>query len=479
MIETISCPLTSWIKARKTTDLIVWLGAITMMTGSSWADPPTPSSDPSSPAFGSQGRVTIPFDLGGDWSDKGNAIARIPGTGQLVIAGQVSSSSGVAGESDFGIAMLDPNGDLEPGFGNLGAEDGISAYSFGLPETDAALDLVPVLQGNPTVWRLLVVGQTQETGSADINMGLMYLKPDGTLDLLAPHNGRYTVGWSLADRLTAAAAFEDQRSAVVAGTSETAAATDWIFFRVGENFDVDVTSYDSISFTDVAMLEDVATYPDGRVVAVGSVDQHGDSRMVIARMTSFGELDVDFGNGGLVEIEIDFSGAADDRAFGVAVDKEGRVIVAGTIGSNNGPMVYLTRLTWIGQVDTTFGVNGAVWMYHTACQATESRDVVIDPVGNIVVAYETSCDGDFDFNAMRFDSAGQYIEGWSLAFNETANGDDRPRGITALPDGRMMVAGRVQTAGADFDFGVVEATTDIIFADGFESKGWWGADWTW
>ncbi len=477
MTETNSRRNNWWIISGMTLLTIVWFGAVIATTGVALADPPNRDPNPRDPAFGSQGRVTIPFDLGGDWNDRGNAIVRIPGTGQLVIAGQVASASGVAGESDFGIAMLNPDGTLEPGFGNV--DDGLTVHSFGTPETDAAWDLVPVLQGTPPEWRLLVVGQTQQTGSSDIDTGLMYLKPDGMLDLLAPHNGRYIVGWPLTDRLTAAATFDDQRSAVVAGTSETATGTDWFFFKIGENFDVNVVYYDSISFTDVATLEDVATYSDGKVVAAGSVDYHGDARMIVARMTPDGILDIDFGTDGLVEIEVDFDGAADDRAFGVAVDTEDRAIVVGTIGTDDGPMLFMTRLTWTGAVDTDFGNNGYVWMQSMGCEATEARDVVLDPVGTIVIAYEVSCSGNRDFRINRFDQAGQYIEGWSIPFDEITNGDDRPQGITALPDGKIVVAGRVQSVTSDLDFGVAEVTTDVIFAEGFESKGWWGADWNW
>ncbi len=455
---------------------------ILLFVGTVSAEPPGWCIGCFDPSFGSQGLVVVPFDLGGDQNDRANAMVRIPGTGQIVVAGQVAASSGVAGESDFGIAMVTPDGILDPGFGNLSAA-GLSSYSFGSPSTAAAWDLVPVLQGSPAEWRILVVGQTQDTGSADIDMGLMYLDADGSLDLLAPHNGRFTMGTSgaFAERLKAVATFADQRTAVAVGTSDTSAATDeWKFYTIGEGFAVEIVPLESIPFATTAEVEDVATYPDGKIVAVGSRDQHGDAQMVIARLDSGGGLDPDFGSGGIVILDIDLNGAADDRAYALAVDHDGRVVIVGTIGTNDGPQVFVTRLLFTGEVDTGFASNGYLWATQAGCEALEGRDVVIDPTDHIVVSSEVSCGGDRDFHIMRLDPDGQSLNQiWNAVFDLTPNGDDYARMVLVQPDGRIVVSGRVQSAEFDLDFGLSRQFTDVVFADGFESDGWWGADWGW
>lgn len=436
------------------------------------------------PSFGSQGLVVVPFDLGGDQHDRANAMVRIPGTGQIVVAGQVAASSGVAGESDFGIAIVTPDGVPDPTFGNLSAA-GLTSYSFGTPSTAVAWDLVPVLDGLFLSWRLLVVGQTMDTGSSDVNMGFMYLDMNGTVDVAAPHSGRLTLGpnqgGALADRLKAVATFADQRTAVAAGTSDASATTDtWNFFMIDEGFAVQSIPMASIPFATTAELEDVATYPDGKIVAAGSRDQHGDAQMVIARLDTGGGLDPDFGSGGLVYLDVDLNGAADDRAYALAVDDDGRVVVVGTIGTDYGPQVFVTRLLFTGQVDTSFASNGYLWATQSGCEALEGRDVVIDPVGHIVVSSEVSCGGDRDFHIMRLDPDGQSLnQFWNAAFDLTPGGDDRARGVVVQPDGRIVVSGRVQSPGLDLDFGFSRQFTDVVFADGFESDGWWGADWGW
>jgi len=460
----------------------VWWVVTLGIVGSVSADPPGWCIGCLDPSFGSQGEVVVPFDLGGDLQDRANAMIRIPGTGQLVVAGQVASSSGVPGESDFGLALLGSGGVPDPDFGNLGTP-GLTAFSFGLPSTAAAWDLAAVLQGSPPVWRLLVVGQTVDTGSTDIDMGLMYLEPDGTLDLLAPHTGRLIMGTSqgVADRLKAVATFADQRTAVTVGTSDTSPTTDaWMFYTIGEEFAVEIVPLASIPFATTAEVEDVATYPDGKIVAVGSRDQHGDAQMVIARLDTAGGLDPDFGTGGLVFIDVDLNGAADDRAFAVAVDREGRVVVVGAIGTDLGPQTFVTRLLFDGQVDTGFASNGYLWVSQSGCEALEGRGVALDPVGHIVVTSEVSCGGDRDFSLFRLDPDGQWLgQSWNTAFDLTPGSDDRARCVVVQADGRVVTAGRVQSSDLDVDFGVVRQFTDVVFADGFEAEGWWGADWAW
>ncbi len=453
------------------------------MTGGASAEPPGWCVGCADPSFGSLGKVVIPYNLGGDLNDRANALVRIPGTGQLVVAGQVASVSGVPGESDFGVALLTSDGVLDPSFGNLSAA-GLTAYSFGQPATSAAWDLVPVLDGVYYVWRLIVVGQTMDTGSGDINMGLMYLKPDGLVDLTVPNAGRYTLGpnmgGNMADRLKAVATFSDQETAVAAGTSDTSPTTDaWNFFMIGYGFAVQSIPMASIPFATTAELEDIATYPDGKIVAVGHRDQHGDAEMVVARLDTAGGLDPDFGTGGMVYLDVDLDGAADDRAFSVAVDGEGRVVVVGTIGTDLGPQVFTTRLLFGGQVDTTFATNGYFWASQSGCEALEGRDVTLDPVGNVVVTSELSCGGDRDFNVIRLDPDGQWLgQYWNTAFDLAPAGDDWARSVIVQPDGKIVTVGRVQSSGLDLDFGLVRQFTDVVFADGFESDGWWGLEWT-
>jgi uncharacterized delta-60 repeat protein len=434
-------------------------------------------------SFGSGGLAVAPFDLGGGLGDRANALARIPGTGKIVVVGQVDTAT--PGESEFGIAQLLPNGQPDPSFGNLAAP-GMTAFGSGVPGSAAAWDAVVLSDGSPVPEpRILIVGQNRDAGTSNIDMLIMQLDTDGTLDLGAGSNGRfgiaYDLGGDLTDRLTAVAAFADRRTAVAAGTIDTSATSDdWALYRIEAGMNIFFNSYERISFATTATLEDVATHEDGKAVAVGSRDQHGDAEMVVARYDSGGALDPDFGTSGLVYIDIDLAGAGDDRAYGVAVDRFERTIVVGTIATANGPAVFATRLTFGGAIDNAFGSNGFLWLNQPGCEATEGREVAIDPVDHIVVTYEVACGGNRDFGVFRLDPDGQWLnQSWDTSFDLVSGGDDRPRGVLVQPDGRILIAGRVQGTDGDLEFGLARLHTDLVFADDFESEGWWGADWSW
>ncbi|MEO5624127.1 MAG: hypothetical protein ABIO74_01730 [Dokdonella sp.] len=68
------------------------------------------------PSYGNGGKVTIPFDLGGDNNDIPYGAA-LQADGKLVLVGFVPVS---ATDTDIGLARLDVNGQLDPSFGFAG-----------------------------------------------------------------------------------------------------------------------------------------------------------------------------------------------------------------------------------------------------------------------------------------------------------------------------------------------------------------------
>src|SRR5262249_34969029 len=74
----------------------------------------------------------------------------------------------------------------------------------------------------------------------------------------------------------------------------------------------------------------LAIQPDGKIVVVGTAGEYYCRDFALARYTAEGSLDTTFGNDG--RIVTDFFGDA-DRAFAVAVQPDGRIVVAGTAGT--------------------------------------------------------------------------------------------------------------------------------------------------
>jgi uncharacterized delta-60 repeat protein len=120
----------------------------------------------------------------------------------------------------------------------------------------------------------------------------------------------------------------------------------------------------SIGSADSALFA-VATYPavgtanDGKVVAVGDTinpkkGPAGDENFAVVRYNLDGTLDKSFGGTGEVTTDL---GTTTDVATDVAVQPDGKIVVAGFAGYS-GRNFALVRYNADGSLDTTFGGNG-------------------------------------------------------------------------------------------------------------------------
>ncbi len=95
-----------------------------------------------------------------------------------------------------------------------------------------------------------------------------------------------------------------------------------------------------------------------------------------------GTLDPTFGTGGLVLT--DFGGGSDDRGYALAVQSNGRIVVAGTSSGNFAVARYLPS----GALDPSFGTGGkATFDFGGTDQA---YDVAIQADGKMVIAGDSS-----------------------------------------------------------------------------------------
>ncbi len=133
----------------------------------------------------------------------------------------------------------------------------------------------------------------------------------------------------------------------------------------------------------------VALQSDGRVVAAGQAD--GD--VALWRLASNGLLDQSFGTAGMLRVDL---GTDDDAASSVAILPNGRIVVGGWSGDN----VALVRVLTNGALDQSFGTAGKVVTNLGAEERAES--VVLTSTGTIVVAGEKGSDS----VVLRYSAAG-------------------------------------------------------------------------
>jgi uncharacterized delta-60 repeat protein len=197
--------------------------------------------------------------------------------------------------------------------------------------------------------------------------------------------------------------------------------------------------------------EAMALQPDGKIVTVGRAG----TDLLAMRYLSNGRQDSTFGEGGQVTIP---NGQYSLVGEGVAIQADGRIVVAGTISPDDD--FFVARLTATGELDDSFGRQGLVF---TDFDKDEdgAHAVAIQPDGKIVAAGHARIDGDDDFAVARYNPDGSLDTTFagdgkgSAGFGE----NDSATALALQPDGKMVLAGQ-KKGSLDSDFAVARFNYD-------------------
>ena len=443
---------------------------LSIVAGSAFASDPCSAPFCADETFGASGRVAVDFAFSD--ADRGNAVIRVPGEDRIYVIGQVATA--IPGDEDFGVACLLGNGTPCPDFGLSGTTTVPMDFTPGGLDAAIAGGVVP--WGSGTSWRLAVLGQVERSAAGDIDFGLALLRPDGSIETAAVGAGKVGVPFDLGSDLTdlpAAMAVDGQGRIVVGGSVDVGAGdSDWGFARLGADLSVDNTFGTGgravLDVAGLAVLHALVLQPDGKIIAVGSRDL-GSDQMLIARLEANGSPDTSFGTLGQTGFDFPGPGPRDGSGWGVAIDPQGRYVIAGESGDPFQPCWMAARALPGGQPDTTFASGSAVAGGCYSQSVTGARAVAIFPDGYIVMAVETDFQGDHDYLMVhRTAAAANWTESY-YPFDLGGTNDDRPRAVLIQPGGKIVVAGRVVGPGDTLDFGVLRVWSHQLFADGFES----------
>lgn len=139
-----------------------------------------------------------------------------------------------------------------------------------------------------------------------------------------------------------------------------------------------------VGFEDYANA--VAVQPDGKVVVAGSSSSNAGTFVTLVRYGRDGGLDTSFGSGGKLVTPV---GASNDSALALAVQADGRIVVAGsTAQAGTGQDFLVLRYLADGSLDPAFGAGGKV-ITSFGTDADRALAVAIQPDGKIVVGGES------------------------------------------------------------------------------------------
>jgi uncharacterized delta-60 repeat protein len=191
----------------------------------------------------------------------------------------------------------------------------------------------------------------------------------------------------------------------------------------------------------------------------------------IIQPKSIGILDPVFSSGGVASHDVGFTATS-----GLAVQPDGKSVIAGIIGSPGSEEFGLTRYNADGSLDTSFGTNGVASVSFQGTNDTPSS-VALLPDGDILVAgTSTVTSGGSEFAIALFNADGtldtSFGSGTGKVLTSFATGStDIANAVVLGLGGEFFVVGSSTAGGTGTDFAMAAYDADGTPATGFNSSG--------
>jgi uncharacterized delta-60 repeat protein len=412
--------------------------------------------------FGAGGKVTSSFT-----SQVGiNAIA-IQQDGKIIAVGKFNQQFQV----QFAVARYNSNGGLDAGFGTGGR----------VVTSIKGLDDEPFAVAIQSDGKIVVGGSA--VFQQQILYALVRYNSNGTLDGGFGAGGIVVTGFNGQDVVSGLAIQQDGKI-IAGGTSGPPASSVFAVARYNTNGTLDpgfgtggkVTTAFTQPFQGAAFVNGVALQSDGKIVAAGGLfSQVKGSIVAVARYNINGNLDQGFGTGG--QITTAFPGTS--FASAVAIQPDGQILTAGnsSIANAQPPEFALVRYNPNGTLDGGFGSGGQV---NTSFSGPASSfAVAIQPDGKPVVAGTMSVSNSQSVFALaRYNANGSLDNSFGTAGEVTTSftgTSDGARALAIQADGRIVAGGSAFTSFAlarydslAFDTCMSNPTGTVVFS--FNSK---------
>ena len=368
--------------------------------------------------------------------------------GKIVAGGRrsgVGDTGDPAESADFALARYKPNGRLDPSFGAQGRV----LTDFGL-----TYDWLEALVLQPD--GKIVAGGSSSPPSqhGDSVFALARYDSRGRLDPSFGRHGKVRVRLGPSQSAAYALALQPDGKVIAAGANygyDDATLPSWVVARFNANGSLDRSFGNggevTTAFGPMSVAGAVTLDPSGKVVVLGSSCYSGDEGacvLAVARYNADGSLDPSFGSGGKVTTQ--FEGFEVVRGNGVAVQADGKIVAAGTAGSDvsDNYNFVLAGYNADGSLDSGFGTGGTVMTDFEPGNDDESHDfasgLALEPDGAVVVA---GTDSNEHFAVALYDAHGSLDPSFGgTGFVQTElTGEDEARAVAIARDGKIVTAG--------------------------------------
>lgn len=271
----------------------------------------------------------------------------------------------------------------------------------------------------------------------------------GTLDPTFGENGVIRTSLNYYGDSARAVAIDQNDRILVAGISANGSDFDFSLARYNQDGSLDKTfNFDGMVSTQIGSSDDQATaialQEDGKIIVAGYTSNGEDTDFALARYNQDGTLDLDFGLGGIVVLPI---GIGNDRANAIAIQEDGFILIAGSASGTSGEVAVLARINTTGSIDKSFGHDGLV--FAQSDKETIARDLLIQEDSSILVTGQYKDQESTTLLLMRYLHNG--ISDISFGTDGSSNTTDvyltetTGTSLLVLKNGSILVAGSAGT----------------------------------
>ena len=374
------------------------------------------------------------FNGSGNNRDRGIELAIQP-EGKIVVMGYSHNGN----DDDIMILRYNPDGSLDSTFGTGGV------VYYGGPGAGSDRGLGLVLQSDG---KIVVVGRVYNGANYDV-LVLRY-NPDGTPDHAFGTGGVVIYdGPENGSDIAFGVAIQSDGKLVVVGESYFGTDKELLVLRYNPDGTLDgsfgtggaVVYGGPGKGADWGFGADIQT--DGKIVVVGATVVNEKEDVLVLRYNPDGTLDGSFGTGGAVT----YSGPGDNYDYGntVIIQPDGKIVVVGaaSIGSNYD--ILMLRYNSDGSLDSLFGTDGVIIYNDPANDYDYAWGVALQRDGKILVAGASSDGTKDEAVILRFDTDGTLDQSFgtegTVKFSVPGSLITRAYGVAVQRDGKIVVSG--------------------------------------
>ena len=354
--------------------------------------------------------------------------------GKIIVVGENDG-----GAADFAVVRyLATNGALDTSFSG----DGKVLTDFG--DFERARGVAVQSDG-----KIVVVGETCD-GSWVCDLAVARYRVGGGLDTTFSGDGKVEIGFGSGNNGTLkGVVIQPDGKIVIAGYMYNGSNYDFAVYRLNSDGSLDDT-FSGDGRAQIAFASgrndtgvDLVLVSSKIVVAGYTCDGSGENcNMAVLRLNANGTQDTSFSSDGWAVAN--FGG--EDRGWAIAAQTDDKIVVAGRKKTADDTYFALARFNTNGTLDTTFSSDGKVTTNLTSGQWTDANAIAIQANGRILVAGTTGVSADKDFALVRYRSNGALDTSFSGDGIVTTNfyTDEYAFGMALHSNGKILVVGRAE-----------------------------------